>query len=136
MFLNQTELGTLFGATSHEIGRWLDQLGLRDGKWPTGRAFDGGYVSKTSLANGFYYYKWDKRLTVAALEQASHRQVPQKSADRIEGPFSMVESAPNAFQILSGNGTVSIWAIGRENADDLARLLNLAYKHGKFGGGQ
>lgn len=129
MYVNQTQLGQLFGGTSHDVGRWLEEIGLRSGGRPTQKAFVGGYVSSAGLQYG---YRWHRDKTAAALEQAGHRQVPQKSSARIIGPFSAVESGPNTFQILGGDGTVSIWVIGRENADLVTKLLNLAYRHGKF----
>lgn len=126
MYVNQTQLGELFGGTSHDVGRWLDALGLRSGGYPTRKAFEEGYVSSAGLQYG---YRWHGEKTAAALEQAGHKRVPQKSTAKITGPFSAVENGPNAFQILSGDGTVSIWVVGRENADIVTRLLNLWYKH-------
>ena len=126
MFVNQGQLGEIFGGTSHDVGRWLDAIGLRSGGRPTARAFQGGYVSSSGPG-----YCWDCDKTVAALEQAGHMRVPQKSTARITGPFSMVENGHNAFQILSGDGTVAIWVIGHENADILTRLLNLWHKYGE-----
>lgn len=133
MYVNQTELGKLFGGTSHDVGRWLDEIGLRSEGRPTRRALQGGYVSTASLQCGGFYYKWDREKTILALEQAGHKRVPQKSSARITGPFSMVENGLNAFQILSGDGTVAIWVIGQENADIVVRLLNLWHKYGPSG---
>ena len=36
-FMNQTDLGRLFGVTSHVIGRWLTKAGLK-GTIPTPQA--------------------------------------------------------------------------------------------------
>ena len=126
MYVNQTRLGEFFGGTSHDVGRWLDAIGLRSGGYPTRMAFAGGYVSSAGLQYG---YRWHRDKTIAALEQAGHKRVPQKSTAKIKGPFSTIENGHNAFQILSGDGTVAIWVIGQENADFVTRLLNLAHKH-------
>lgn len=128
MYVNQTQLGELFDATSHEIGRWLDAIGLRSGGRPTRRAFEGGYVSPAG-----YGYNWHQEKTVAALEEAGHKRVPQKTTARITGPFTTIENGHNAYQILSGDGTVSVWVVGQSNAEIVTTLLNLAYKYGKLG---
>ncbi len=128
MYVNQTQLGELFGGTSHDVGRWLDAIGLRSGGRPTRKAFEGGYVSPAG-----YGYVWQQEKTVAALEEAGHKRVPQKTTTRITGPFSMVESGLDAYQILNGDGTVSVWVMGDRNANIVTQLLNLAYKYGKLG---
>lgn len=78
MYLNQGQIGELFAATSHEVGRWLDAIGLRSGGRPTSKAFHGRFVSLSGPG-----YCWDQERTVAALEEAGHKRVPQKTAARI-----------------------------------------------------
>lgn len=137
MYVNQTELGTLFGVSSHVIGRWLVEIGLRTAdKQPSPAAFRGGYLEKSGLENGGYFYKWHRAKTVAALEQAGHQQIAQMSAGRLNGPFTARQSSVNGYQIVNGDGTVSTWNMGKENARDLSCLMNLAYKHGWFRGDQ
>lgn len=137
MQLNQSEIGKRFGATSHEIGRWLKEIGLRsqDGQ-PSREARAGGYVTLGPTYNGHASYRWDEEKTIRALEAAGHRPRPPVSTGRIVGPFTARQSSANGFEILSGDGTVAIWVIGRANAEAVSGLLNLAYQHGKFGGNQ
>ncbi len=50
-----------FGATSHEVGQWLKNLGLRtpDGR-PSPRAFAEGWVTQRTIEHsGGYFYVWD-----------------------------------------------------------------------------
>ena len=48
-FLSQTDLGKLFGVSSHVIGKWLLDCGLRtENKKPSRKAFEGGYVEKAA----------------------------------------------------------------------------------------
>ena len=128
MYVNQGELGALFGGTSHDVGRWLEEIGLRSGGRPTWKAFHGGYVASSGPG-----YCWDRDKAIAALEEAGHKRVPQQSSAKIVGPFSAVENGHNSFQILGGDRTVAISVLGRENADIVTRLLNLAHKYGRLG---
>jgi hypothetical protein len=50
--LTQTQLGSLFGASSHEVGKWLVEVGLRDKKTkkPTDAAHRGGFC-ETAIKN-------------------------------------------------------------------------------------
>jgi hypothetical protein len=139
MYLNLRATGKLFGVSSHVAGRWAWEIGLRtDGGRPSQEAFDGGFVSRAPLPNGGYYWVWDAEKIIKAFQAAGHVLVAQeasvkpapKAAPRINGPFSMVESAPDAFQIISGNGKVSIWVTGRNNADFVTKMLNLCYDRG------
>lgn len=137
MQVNQSEIGKRFGATSHEIGRWLKDIGLRtqDGQ-PSHEARAGGYVTLGPTYNGHASYRWDEEKTIRALEAAGHRLKTPVSADRISGPFTFRRSRENGYEILNGNGTTSLSAVGEWNADVVTRLLNLAHKYGKFGGKQ
>lgn len=78
MYITMRELGTLFGVSSHVIGRWLVEIGLRTAqKRPSPAAFQGGYVQQGGLQNGGYFWIWHREMTIAALEQAGHQQVAQ-----------------------------------------------------------
>ncbi len=67
--LNQSELGEIFGVTSHEMGRWLTDLGLRcDAKRTvTRKAIDGGYCKIASAQLSYTNYGWVPDAVVAAL---------------------------------------------------------------------
>ena len=60
--LNQTQLGKMFGGTSHDAGQWLKDNGLRteDGK-PSYTAFQEGYVEKADNGRGGYYWVWNAK---------------------------------------------------------------------------
>ena len=77
-WVNLTQLGRLFGVTSHKTGKWLVACGLRTNeKKPSRKAFEEGFVitADTNRGSG-YYYVWHKQKTVAALKDAGHKQVP------------------------------------------------------------
>lgn len=69
-YASLTELGRLYGVSSHVVGRWLKNLGLRteDGK-PSYDAFSQGYITqRPSRGVGTYYYVWNAEKTTAILD--------------------------------------------------------------------
>jgi len=136
-FVSQTELGRLFGVTSHVIGKWLIDCSLRTPeKKPSRKAFAEGFVEQApSGRNNGYFYVWNQKKTVAALQSAGHRlrgQYEPIFEQRLQGPFEARKSSSNGYELIDGNGEVGIWVVGQSNADRLVRLLNLAFKHGAF----
>lgn len=73
-YLSLTEIGRLYGVSSHVVGRWLKGLGLRkqDGK-PSADAFAQGYVSqRPSRQPGTYYWVWHAAKTTRILDGMRH----------------------------------------------------------------
>jgi hypothetical protein len=69
-YLTMKEIGRLLGTTSHVIGRWLKEIGLRsrDGK-PTRAAFAGGFCAQRWTKDGNNYcWAWHRDRTVRVLE--------------------------------------------------------------------
>lgn len=76
-YVNLTDLGKLFGMTSHGIGKVLKKIGLRDsnGK-PSSKAFHQGYCDQAPTNRGSgYYYVWHREKTIQALEEAGCERV-------------------------------------------------------------
>ena len=135
MYLTQTELGKLFGVSCKVVGDWLIEVGLRTiDRKPTRTAFDGGFVSQAALDAGGYFYKWDDEKTIKALEKEDTGVKRRCPLEESGGHFLFRKSSENGYEVLSGDGTVSIWIVGESNVDFVVRLLNLAYEHGKVGG--
>lgn len=135
MYVTMREIGEQFKVSSHVIGRWLVDIGLRTAdKRPSAEAHQGGYVQQSGLQSGGYFWKWHGDKTIAALEQAGHPKPSPVSSGRLNGPFTARESGVNSYEIVNGNGTTQMWVMGQEAAQDAVRLFNLAYKHGWFGG--
>ena len=138
-FLTQTDLGKLFGVSSHAVGRWLVEIGLRTKeKKPSKKAFDGGFVTQAPTGrNDGSCWVWNRQKTLEALEAAGHpcrgHQEPSPQA-RLVGPFEARQSSLNGFEIVSGDGTVSLWGYGQHKVEKVVALLNLGYRHGLFGG--
>lgn len=139
-YLTQTQLGKLFDCSSHDIGRWLVAIGLRDQKGkPSTEAFAGVFCKQLPSRNDGYCWGWHAKKTTQALEKAGHKLAFPPPEDLIDtpwlkGPFSMKQSSENGFEILNGDGHVSAWSFGKGNADFVVRLLNLADKCGKLPG--
>ncbi|WP_437191374.1 hypothetical protein [Planctomicrobium sp. SH527] len=68
--LSLTELGKIYGVTSHAVGKWLKNLGLRiHSGQPSARAFNEGYVyQRPSKQPGTYYYVWHRSRTTELLD--------------------------------------------------------------------
>ena len=72
-YLSQTELGKLFGVSSHTIGEWLRDAGLRDpGGKPT---FEGHEYADTrpSTNPNTYFWVWHRKRTIRLLESRGHQ---------------------------------------------------------------
>lgn len=137
-YLTQTQLGKLFDCSSHEIGKRLFAIGLRDQKGkPSTEAFAGGFCQQLPSRNDGYCWGWNAEKTTQALEKAGHKRAfppPEDLVDTpwLKGPFSLRKSSENGFEVLNGDGQVSAWVFGEENANFVVRLLNLADQHGKL----
>jgi hypothetical protein len=74
-YLSLSEIGKIYGVSSHVVGRWLKSLGLRnEGGRPSGKAFNGGYVAqRPSRQPDTFYYVWHPDKTTAILDEMAHR---------------------------------------------------------------
>jgi hypothetical protein len=140
--LTQGQLGELFGVTSHRIGRWLIEVGLRGlDKQPTRQAVEGGSVKTVCIEDGPRFPVWNKEQTVRFLERAGHRRLGSEQGTMAEqfpgplGPFVSRSSGDggDGYEIVGADGTVAVWCRGGHLADRLAWLLTLADKHGRLG---
>jgi hypothetical protein len=136
--MTQTQLGSLFGTTSHQIGKWLLEIGLRteSGK-PSTEAFQGKYCETAPSHGQGYHYVWVVDKTVTALERAGHRRINPPPLDLVEpppliGPFSERVCTDGRVEILGSDGSVSLIVLGEQNAGFVLRLLHLAHAHGKL----
>ena len=137
-FATLTELGELFDVSSHKIGRWLTEIGLRTGeKRPSRAAFDGGFVEKADNGrNGGYFYVWHREKTITALGLAGHfptvqvKRPDQPSNPRLIGPFEVRATSDGRFEIVGSDTLVAMWVWGDRNAAKVAEVLSIAAKHG------
>lgn len=138
-FMSLTQIGEVFGTTSHQVGRWLANIGLRYQSkqgWKASReAHARGYVKDVGTGGQNYIWAWHSERTVKALEDAGHKICIQPSSDlllpcKVNGPFECRPNPPFGHEIVNGDGTVAITVTGEENARVLCRLLNMAHKHG------
>ena len=134
-YLTQTQLGSLFGATSHEIGRWLVELGLRDqkSKKPTNEAHRGGYCETAPSGQVGYHWVWHAQKTVAALREHGHRlseTLPGElvTPPELTGPFLVEPGAGR--HVLNNEGEVVVQTTSDRNAQIILRLLNAAHRSG------
>ena len=69
-YLSLTEIGKVYGVSSHAVGRWLKNLGLRtESGQPSAQAFNENYVSqRPSTQPQTYFYVWDAEKTLGILD--------------------------------------------------------------------
>jgi len=73
-YLSQTELGRIYGVSSHQVGKWLKSLGLRtpNGR-PSSEAFSEGMVDqRPSRGIGTYFYVWHAQKTTDLLDRMGY----------------------------------------------------------------
>lgn len=134
--MTQTQLGELFGVTSHKIGQWLKDIGLRDESGrPTEEAHEGRFCKQAPSGPTGYHWVWDSKKTVAAFLEVQHLLVPNPPSNLVaptilNGPFCVRKSAGSEFVIENGDGSASVWANNKMTADVIARILNLAHDKG------
>lgn len=134
--MSQTQLGKLFGVTSHMIGDWLQSLGFRDEDgMPTRKAKEGRFCKQTVAGEKGTLWVWNSEKTVAALVEAGHLLLlnpPQNlvAPAILHGPFRLRNQPSSEFVVENGDGSVSIWANNRMTADVIARILNAAHTSG------
>jgi len=77
-YLSLTELGRLYGVSSHTLGRWLKGLGLRtEAGRPSHDAFAHGYVNqRPSRHPGTYYWVWHAEKTTTILDGMRYARAP------------------------------------------------------------
>jgi hypothetical protein len=136
-----SQLGSLFGVTSHKVGKWLMDIGLRttEGR-PSRRAHQEKFVETAPSRNQGYVWAWHAESTVAALEEAGHRRVSPAPLDLVEppalvAPFSLRPAEGGACDLVSADGGVAVRVWGSQNAEQVRRLLDLAGRFGKLNTG-
>ena len=68
-FITQTDLGKLYGVSSHQIGKWLSGLGLREDGRPTTTAIRDGFVKQApSTQPSTYFWVWHNAKTTTILD--------------------------------------------------------------------
>lgn len=74
-FMSLTELGRLYGVSSHAVGQWLTTIGLRTPKKkPSAKAHQGGYVDQRgSTQPGTYFWVWHAERTMRVLDDAGFK---------------------------------------------------------------
>lgn len=135
-FLSLSQLGEVFGVSSHQVGKWLVKIGLRtETMRPSREAFGGGYVTTAPSRGQGYVYVWHAERTTKALIDAGHPVALKPGCTLLapcllNGPFGHRPHAEIGHEVVNGDGTVAVWVAGAENAALICRLLNAADRHG------
>ena len=131
-YMTQTQLGKLYGVSSHKIGQWLVAAGLRStDKRPSCEAHNDGFCTTGPSGTNGYHWVWHSEKTVRALQDNGHFVIADAPPELIEqtvlnGPFH----AGKGKEILNGDGSVAITAMNAESTRIVLKLLNMAHRHG------
>ena len=137
-YLTQTQLGQLYGVNAQTIGRWLVEVGVRRSNGqPTEQALRGGLAN--AIEDGkTKFHGWHKE---SMIELFQHAGKPLKSCEAskkpdplFRGPFTYRRSSQegDGYEIVGGDGAVSVWTPGEAKAKKLTWLLTLADEYGKL----
>ena len=134
MYSNQQVLGQLFGVTSHDIGKWLIEAGLRNAvtKAPTSEAHNEGFCEQVvGGPSGQYTYHWQTERTVQRLVERGHALLLEPPLNQIEepelkGPFAI--HARDQRYLTNSDGEVVVKTISAEHAVIIWKLLTAADK--------
>lgn len=132
-FVTQTQIGKHFGVSSHDIGKWLVKVGLREGSWPSEKAKWDGLVKKID-ANGKVFFAWHRERTISELERHGYRRLAQELDQPADDKplFGVTPLEGEMFEIIGPTDKVSIRTTEKVAAEELVRVLNLAAKCGKL----
>lgn len=135
-FMTQTQLGVIFGTSSHKIGAWLKEIGLRNkfGQ-PTQEAITGAFCKQAPSGPTAYHWVWNSRKTVKLLMDNGFAVVPNPPRSLVHpailnGPFSVQKTSGAEFSILNKDGSVSLWANNDKTANVMVKILNAAHSCG------
>ena len=131
----QTQLGKLFGATSHDVGKWLVSCGLKDKetRMPTREAHNEMYCDTAPSGQSNYSWEWVAEKTVKRLISAGHPLATELPPELVEppelvGPFQMKTASSKI--ILNGEGRPVLQIAVAAHAKVLLRILEAAHKTG------
>lgn len=133
--MSLTQLGEIFGVSSHKVGDWLVEIGFRtEDKRPSRKAFALSVVSEGPSRNQGYNWIWKSDETVAALENAGHKRSFPAPSDLVEmplliGPFALINEGNGTFRIENKHEETVLFGQGEANGKALFKVLNVADRH-------
>ncbi|HBN78430.1 MAG TPA: hypothetical protein DD473_21995 [Planctomycetaceae bacterium] len=134
--MNITEVGRIFGISSHVLGNWLKENGFRRGYGnPSPEAYERKLVDTSYNTYGTYNVLWDAEKLSQILEEAGFEKVNPPPDDLVEqvdleGPFSIEPTDDGPINLVDGNQNRLITVHGQSNSVVVAKILNLAHESG------
>jgi hypothetical protein len=132
-YLTMTQIGTLFDATCQDVGKWLQDVGVRTAGVPMDKAVRGG-LAKHVNDGARQFWAWHKEGAVKLLEAAGHRRagepepVPPPNSISLIGPFTVRPGQSGDNEIVGSDGVPNILVKAGVNVERLAAVLNMAAK--------
>lgn len=138
-FMSLTQLGEIFGVSSHKVGDWLVEIGFRtESKRPSKLAFENDVVKEGPSRGQGYNWVWHTDRTIRALEAVGHQRVfpaPRGLVDPspMVAPFAIRTTSDGNFLVENGEGEPILLGQHHESCKLLVRILEIAARCKKIG---
>lgn len=138
-FMSLTQLGEIFGVSSHQVGNWLVEIGFRtESKRPCKLAFENDVVKEGPSRGQGYNWVWHAEGTVKSLEAAGHKRVFPAPRDLVDpspmiSPFAIRTTSDGNFLVENGEGEPILLGQNQESGKLLIRILEVATRCKKVG---
>lgn len=135
-FMTLTQLGEIFGVSSHKVGDWLVELGFRtENKRPSKLAFEADVVKEGPSRGQGYNWIWHAEKTIEAIEAAGHKRTFPAPLGLVEapilcGPFTLISDSTQNFRVENRDQDVVLQ--GQGNGGGLLTVMNAAHRLGYF----
>ena len=135
-FMTLTQLGEIFGVSSHQVGNWLVEIEFRtESKRPSRLAFEIDAVKEGPSKGQGYNWVWHVERTITALEAAGRRRVFPAPLGLVEapmlcGPFTLINDSTHNFRVENQYRDVVLQ--GQGNGNGLLAVMNAAHRLGFF----
>lgn len=136
-FMNLTDIGRLFGKTTREVGKRLQEIGLRTAKGkPSDAAYRRDLIEVKNPGTWGWTYVWHAQRTSQQLIERGWKPIVPPPIDLVIpitpiGPFT-VQSSAGQFQILGADGEACVWMLDQITADKVCRVMNVGHRLGVF----
>jgi hypothetical protein len=138
-YMTLTQLGEIFGVSSHKVGDWLVEIDFRtENKRPSKMAFEKDVVKEGPSRGQGYNWVWHAEKTITALEVAGHKRVFPAPRDLVDpspmvAPFAIRTTDEGNFLIENGDGEPILLGQNEESCKLLVRILEVAASCKKIG---
>ena len=127
VYKTMREIGKEFNATSHEVGRWLKNQGLRlENGQPSSEAKRDGWVKKVdSTKPRTYFYAWNHAKIKDLFQIMGYRgDLAVKHQEPVLNEYTVKHNGSLSYQVLDADGKEVCHCFDQGRAFEIAGLYN------------